>query len=269
MSESGASMRRKLFRLHSRLEQEAAPHAIVEFDGTFFHPIRVAVRRASATSNRQIEDEREIGFEPAGRHSPNRPEVGRGQPTGVPLVDDVRQREPIRDDHLAASQRGADDFFDQLRPRRHEQERLGRRRHSLFAAMEEELPQFPAERRAARIGTSRNRDLLPREPVDEQPALGRFPGAVETIERKEYRFRHFLASVRIQPLFLNQAQYLAGCQAVAGQREAFHEYAIDRRGDIEDCPRNQYLRHTIALKDTIPGRTCHRLRRRPRGSQIR
>ena len=58
--------------------------------------------------------------------------------------------------------------------------------------MEEELPQFPAERRPARVGTSRNRDLLSREPVDEQAALGRFPGAVETIERKEYRFRHFL-----------------------------------------------------------------------------
>ena len=74
--------------------------------------------------------------------------------------------------------------------------------------------------------------------------------------------------MRIQPLFLNQAQYLAGCQAVAGQRQAFHEYAIDRRGDIEDCPRDQYLRDTIALKDTIPRPDMPQAQSRPRGSQI-
>ena len=103
------------------------------------------------------------------------------------LVDDVRQREAVGHNHLAAVERRADHLLDQLGARRHEQHRLGRHRHPVFAAMEQELAEFLPERGAAGVGARVTGTFCALEPLDEQPALGGLPGAVETVERDEQR----------------------------------------------------------------------------------
>ena len=83
------------------------------------------------------------------------------------LVDDVRQREPVRDDHVSALQGRPDDLVHELRPRRHEQQRLGGDGDAVLPAEEDELADLLADRGPARVGAGGHRHLLPRQPLDQ------------------------------------------------------------------------------------------------------
>ena len=108
----------------------------------------------------------------------------------MPLVDDVRQREPVRDDDLAVVERRADDLLDQLRPRRQEQERLRPQGDTVVATEQDELTHLLPECGPAGVGAGDDGDLLRREPVHEHGVLRGLARPVRAVERDERGSSH-------------------------------------------------------------------------------
>ena len=141
-------------------------------------------RRCERRVHRQVQQQRQVRLQAAGGETTDLPELFRVQPGSVTLVGHVGQQEAIGEDHLALRQRRLNDRRHQLGPTGHETKSLGDGRH-VAAVMEENLTQFLAQRRAARIDASHDFQTTAAQEFGQEPALGRFAGAVDAVQGKE------------------------------------------------------------------------------------
>ena len=101
------------------------------------------------------------------------------------LIRDGRVEVPVADDRRAALERGSDHLVDVLRARREVERGLGPRRD--VVAVEDEVTDLLAERRAARLAGRDDVDAVRGQRLGEELCLGRLAAAVETLERDEHR----------------------------------------------------------------------------------
>ena len=121
--------------------------------------------------DRQRQQQREVGHEPAASRHVRDAQSCSGDPAAHALIRVRRQKEPVDEHDVAALERRPDLALHQLRARRHEQQRLGAR-HDVRRRVEQDAPDLVADERAARLAHGHaRRGRCVAEPLGEAPEL--------------------------------------------------------------------------------------------------
>ena len=133
-----------------------------------------------------VEQDHEVGREPAQRERVDRAHGLDAEPAHGALVDERAVDEAIGHDDLAASQRRLDDLGYPLGSRGREDERLCARVERQVG-IEHDPAQLLARTRAARLAQLANRVAVGAQALGEQPRLRRLAGSVAAFEDDETR----------------------------------------------------------------------------------
>src|SRR5262245_36577687 len=132
-----------------------------------------------------VEQDRAVGEQPADREQVQLQDGVRPEPAPRALVGDRGVEVPIADDHRPAVEGGADHLVDVLGPGGDIERGLGPRRD--VVAVQHEVADLLAERRASRLSGEDDVHFLGLETLQEEARLGGLSGAVEALERDEHR----------------------------------------------------------------------------------
>jgi hypothetical protein len=107
------------------------------------------------------------------------------EPTGEPLVHDVREQEPIAQNVLTVGQRRTDYFLDELSPARHEEQHLSAIGKVLGRAILKQCSKAIAQRRTSRIATRDDAPSRLAKPLRQPRNLGRLAAAIRPVKHEE------------------------------------------------------------------------------------
>ena len=144
-------------------------------------PRSATVGPRQCRGDRQLQEYRKIGHEPASRKPVRGRDLGIREATTLDLVCIGRQEESVRDDHEALVERWPNVLFDQFRTRRHKQERFSPRRQ-LGARLEENVSNLVPDGRSPRFANAEKSDPARGERLAEPPDLGRFADPFRALE---------------------------------------------------------------------------------------
>jgi UDP-glucose 4-epimerase len=131
-----------------------------------------------------LEDERDVGEQPAGRDAVELVDLVQPEAAGFALVSERRVDVPVRDHRLSSLERRTDHAADELGPRCGEESRLGPRAH--LDTLQQQSAHLFAERRPA--GLARRDDIVAfrAQCVGQQLRLRRLSGPVQAFEGDEH-----------------------------------------------------------------------------------
>ena len=103
------------------------------------------------------------------------------------LIDDIRQQVAVADDGFPCGQGGPNHFFDKLHTGCHVQQHFRAAMDGRVVMVEQNLPQFFAQRRAAGIAAGHDLAALLRNRAGQQSNLRRFADAIHAVEGKKHQ----------------------------------------------------------------------------------
>src|ERR1051326_3941807 len=173
-------------RLHKRVIRRT--YTCVKGERLCFEaiPLVLGVLACKPDLDWHIEEHRHVWLDPGGGEGYHRGQVVSVEPTTGALVSQRRVGEAIAHHNVAALERGPNNTLNQLSARGIHQERLRARYEMEFEAVEEQSPQFGAERRPARLVCQHNLLASASKAFHEKARLQGFSGALGTFEGNKH-----------------------------------------------------------------------------------
>jgi hypothetical protein len=156
-----------------------------------FHSVAFSarIRALEAVRCRYVEQEGEIGNEAGCGQPVGRAHLRLGESAADDLVGVRRQEETIDQDHFAGVERWLNLSRNQLGAGRHEQQCFTGRGY-LVLAMKQYLTNRVPDRRATGLAYGYGGNSGDRQPFRQNPDLGRFSGALSSLEYDQPSARH-------------------------------------------------------------------------------
>ena len=134
------------------LIEVARPDALLEGARPCFDAVGLGAAPATGCGFIDIEDDNEVGFEPAGGGVSDVEDLALVEPPAGALVGECRGDEAIGEDQFARGERWADDLFDELGSAGHVEEHLATEGHVAVVVGEQEPSDLFADAGAPGLG---------------------------------------------------------------------------------------------------------------------
>jgi hypothetical protein len=153
----------------------------VEVEVLGLDPVPVADPPRQAGDRVEVEQDHQVGHDPAGGEPVDLGYRAHAEPSGTPLIGQGRVQVAVAQHHRTPLQGRADDLLDQLGPGGGEQQRLGPRMQ-LDLGVQDHRPDPLPRRRAARLARDHHLAAPALQRSPQQLELGRLAGALDPLE---------------------------------------------------------------------------------------